>query len=379
MSELKIIEQKSASWLDLARQMSKTFSERAAGHDDTDRFVEENFKDLKSAKALSLHVPAEFGGGGASYAELCDFVRVLGQGCGSTALAFSMHSHLLAAVVWRWKNQNAPVEPLLKRIAAEQLVLISSGGSDWLNGSGTAEKVEGGYKITGRKIFASASPMGDLLMTMAVTTEPGAGPTVLHFPVSFKSPEVKVLNNWRVMGMRGTGSNDLEINGLFVPDNAVAVRRPQGKWHPAMHVVAKVAIPLIYSAYIGVAEAAREIATRECVKKRTNPDTQTFVGEMENELAAARLAWKAMVDLGTSAAPGDETTSAVMTYRGLMERSAIQTVEKAMRAVGGASFYRSLGLERLFRDIQGAHFHPVQDKPQARLTGRFALGLPLDE
>jgi acyl-CoA dehydrogenase len=290
-----------------------------------------------------------------------------------------MHNHLLAALVWRRKNQKAPVEPLLKRIVAEQIVLISSGGSDWLNGSGAAEKVENGYKFNGRKIFASASPVGDLLMTTAVVQDPVKGPTVIHFPMSFKSPELKILDTWHVMGMRGTGSHDLEIKDFFVPETSVAVQRPQGKWHPAMHVVAKIAIPIIYSVYYGLAETARNIAIQQCIKKRSNIDTQILIGEMENELTSARLAWDAMVNLGSTSTPGDETTNQVMIYRGLLTRSVIQTVNKAMEAVGGASFYRSLGLERIFRDIQGAKFHPLQEKPQIRHAGRFALGLPSDE
>jgi alkylation response protein AidB-like acyl-CoA dehydrogenase len=52
-------------------------------------------------------------------------------------------------------------------------------------------------------------------------------------------------------------------------------------------------------------------------------------------------------------------------------------VEKAFELAGGAAFYRSAGMERLFRDIQGARFHPVQEMPQRRYAGRLALGLPL--
>ena len=75
---------------------------------------------------------------------------------GSTALTFSMHSHLLAALVWRYEQGLTPsVEPILRKIADEELILVSTGGRDWLNGSGTAEKVDGGYKISGRKFFSS--------------------------------------------------------------------------------------------------------------------------------------------------------------------------------------------------------------------------------
>ena len=182
------------------------------------------------------------GGGGASHTELCEFLRELAQSCGSTALALSMHMHLLAATVWRWR-QGHPVEPLLKRIVQEQTVLISSGGSDWLDSSGTAEKVDGGYCITARKIFSSGCPKGDLLMTTAVYDDPQDGPTVLHFPVPFADERVTITDTWHTLGMRGTGSHDVMIEGVFVPDSAVALRRPKGQWHPFFNVVASGGVP----------------------------------------------------------------------------------------------------------------------------------------
>ena len=86
-------------------------------------------------------------------------LRILAHDCGSTALAFSMHTHQVAIPAWRWRHQKvAAVEPLLKRVAAERIILLSSGGSDWIGGSGKAEKVEGGYRITARKVFTSGAP-----------------------------------------------------------------------------------------------------------------------------------------------------------------------------------------------------------------------------
>ena len=89
---------------------------------------------------------------GASHAELAAFLREIATYCGSTALAFSMHSHVVATAVWRWRHDKAPLEPLLRRIAGEQLALVSSGGSDWLPSSGTAEPVPGGFRIRARKV-----------------------------------------------------------------------------------------------------------------------------------------------------------------------------------------------------------------------------------
>jgi acyl-CoA dehydrogenase len=64
--------------------------------------------------------------------------------------------------------------------------------------------------------------------------------------------------------------------------------------------------------------------------------------------------------------------------RTIAGRAVIRTVEKAMEVVGGASFFRVLGLERLFRDVQGVRFHPLQEKPQQFYTGRLALGLDVN-
>src|SRR5437764_9512418 len=148
-------------WVALAQQLGTEFAPRAAAHDSDDSFVAENFDILKQHSIFAAGVPQELGGGGASHAELGAFLRELAHHCGSTALALSMHTHLVAATVWRWR-QGQPVEPLLKRIAAEETVLISSGGSDWLDSSGKAEKVDGGFRVTARKVFSSGCPMGDL-------------------------------------------------------------------------------------------------------------------------------------------------------------------------------------------------------------------------
>ena len=130
------------------RQLAPLLAERAERLDENDTFVAENYVLLKDAGLIEAGVPREFGGGGADVPELADMLRQLAHSCGSTALAFSMHTHQVAIPAWRWRHQKvAAVEPLLKRIAAERLVLVSTGGSDWVGGSGEAVPVEGGYRI----------------------------------------------------------------------------------------------------------------------------------------------------------------------------------------------------------------------------------------
>lgn len=366
------------TWLRRADRLAEDFAARAGEHDVDATFVAAAFERLKADGFFKALVPVELGGFGAGYDEIAAVIRRLGASCGSTALAFSMHCHLVAVAAWRWRNEKAPTDGLLKRVASENLVLISSGGSDWLKSAGTATKVEGGYRIKAKKGFASGCPAGDLLMTSAVTEDPEKGPTVLHFAVPFKAEGVKILDTWRVMGMRGTGSNDVELNDVFVADAAISGRRPQGKWHPLFHTISMVAFPLIYSAYMGVADGARAKALTLARKRADDGNIAYLAGELENAHASAEMAFEQMVQIALNEKPGAETTNRTMIRRTIVAQNAIKTVERAMELAGGVAFYRELGLERAFRDVQAARFHPLQEKPQLRYSGRLALGWDID-
>ena len=366
-------------WIGVARELVPVFAARAAQHDADDTFVADNYAELRRRRVFSAGVPAELGGGGASHAEMCDVLRTLAHGCSSTALALSMHTHQVLIPAWRWHHERAPVEGLLRRLAADELILASSGGSDWLAGSGRAEKVEGGYRVTGRKIFASGSPAADLFSTMAVHDDPAEGPTVVHFMIPFDAPGVTLHDNWRTLGMRGTGSHDVTLDGVFVPDAAVGARRPSGRWSPVWHVVATTALPIVYSVYVGVAEAARDIAVREATRRRDDPATQELVGALDTELTAARLALRAMVEAANRERVGPDVTNDVMLGRTLVGQAVLRTAELAMEAAGGAAFFRGAGLERLFRDVQGARYHALRGVAQRRYAGRFALGLDVND
>ena len=365
-------------WAGVARELAERFAIRAGAHDAADTFVADNYAELRARRMFSAGVPTELGGGGASHAEICDVLRLLAHGCSSTALALAMHTHQVLIPAWRWRHERAPVEPLLRRIAAEQLILVTSGGSDWLSGSGRAERIEGGYRVSARKVFASGSPVADLFMTMAIYDDPREGPTVLHVAIPFGSPGVTIHDNWRALGMRATGSHDVTLDGVFVPDAAVGVRRPPGRWSPVWHVVATIALPLIYSVYVGVAEAARDIALAEAGRRREDGETQEQVGAMEVELAAARMALRSMIDAANGERMGPEVTNQVLVGRTLVGAAAVRAVEAALDVARGAGYFRALGLERLFRDVQAARYHPLRGAAQRRYTGRLALGLDID-
>src|SRR5688572_5763128 len=115
-------------WTRRAHELGPQIAASAEAADQNDAFVAENLKLLKVEGFHTAGVPAELGGGGASHAELSDMLRALASYCGSTALAFAMHTHAVALPAWRWRRTPEAVEGLLKRVVAEKLTLVSSGG-----------------------------------------------------------------------------------------------------------------------------------------------------------------------------------------------------------------------------------------------------------
>jgi acyl-CoA dehydrogenase len=363
-------------WRGIVAEIAPQLAAEEARADASNSFVAGNYKLLRERGFLELGVPAELGGHGLTRTELAAVLRTLAHHCSATALAFAMHTHPVAAAAWRWRNQKAPTDGLLRRVAAERIQLLSSGGSDWLPGSGTATKVEGGYRIDARKVFASGAPTANVFMTTAIE-QTEQGPTVLMISIPMSAKGVSIVETWDTLGMRGSASHDVVLDGVFVPDAAVGGRRPAGVWHPSMHIIAMVAFPLIYGVYTGIAEAARDIAVAAAAK-RADTASLEMVGELHNECTAAGLAHDAMVAFAETAQPGADTTNAIFTYKALIARSALETVDLALEVAGGAGYFKRAGLERLFRDIQGARFHPLRSVPQRQLAGRLALGLPID-
>lgn len=361
-------------------ELGPQFAGRAAELDRNDRFAAENYASLKEHRFFSALVPEELGGGGARYAEMCNALRALAGYCGSTALAASMHQHLVAANVWKYKTKGEGA-PLLEKIAAQQLVLVSTGARDWLESNGSIAKVEGGFAYTGTKAFASGAPAGDLLMTSGPYEDPEHGWQVLHFPIPCNAHGVRIANDWQVSGMRGTGSNTVTLEHVFIPESAVSLRRPRGKFHPFYGVVLSVAMPLVSSVYVGLADRAAHLAREEARRRPYSQALALQLGELENERATAEVALDSMIGLCNEYGfpPNAQQASDVLVRKTLAVQAAIRTTQKAFEIIGARAFHRAHELDRILRDVQAGEFHPLPQKRQQEFTGRVALGLePVD-
>ena len=157
----------------------------------------------------------------------------------------------------------------------------------------------------------------------------------------------------------------------------MALKRPAGEWHPLFQIIATYAFPLIYAAYLGTAESARDIALALARDRRGEARQPRLVGEMESTLRSAQLAHAHMLAVAERNQPSAESVSEVMIGRQLVEQAAIRTVELAMEVAAGSGFYRAAGLERRFRDVQGARYHPMRRDVQRHYTGALTLGDPV--
>ena len=127
-----------------------------------------------------------------------ELLRLLGRRYSATAVGFAMHCHLVAAQLWRHRH-GMDASALFRKVVADRAVLISTGASDWVASSGSARRVEGGYRVSARKSPASGCEAGHLLVTSIRWDEAPDGPKGLHcacpFYTSYPADEGTVVNS----------------------------------------------------------------------------------------------------------------------------------------------------------------------------------------
>lgn len=361
--------------LDRARELGPRITAHAARHDAEGSFVSEAYDELRTAGLLRAAVPVELGGDGATVAELTALQRELGHHCGSTALASAMHQHVVAFTAWRHRRGLPGAEATLRRVAEEQILLVSTGGGDYTHPHGDAVKVDGGYRVTGRKRFASQSVQGAVMSTMFCFDDPEQGRRVLNMAVPFASEGVAVADNWDTLGMRGTASNDIDLVDVFVPDEKVLANRPWGVLDPPLQVISSIAFPIVTGAYLGIAEAAYDAAVAAASRRASDPSAQRQIGVMRSRLQVATWALDgALALVGDDPTPSYDTVLAVMAAKAEVARAGLEVCDLAMEVAGGPAFFKGSVIERAYRDIRAVKFHPFTPEDTLLALGRDALG-----
>lgn len=373
----------------LAAELGAQFAPRAAAHDRDNTFVEENFRALRAAGYTRLAIPEELGGLGATLRQVCFAQAELARGCAATALAVNMHIYLTLANVYRWKHGAEAAGAVLRKVAEEELILMTSGGSDGLQPGATAERVDGGYRVTGRKVFCSQAPVADILVTAAAYDDPAEGRVILMLSVPMQSAGVRIVETWDALGMRGTASHDVQLDGVYVADARVVARRPWGRLDPVLRSASiHFAVPTA-AVYYGIAAAARDEAVRLVHHSAragqdpsADPLVQRQVGLMDYKLRVAWWSVLGMLDeLGDEYAyPLDDRTVAMcMQAKRCAVTEATEVVDLALQVAGGASYFKRSPLERAYRDVRAGAYHPLTPERTLLYAGRLGLDLPADQ
>ncbi len=371
----------------LAAELGQEFSAQAAQHDRENSFVAENFDRMRERGYLRLAVPEALGGLGASMRQVCYAQAELAKHCASTALAVNMHLYLVLANAYRWRHGAAAAEGVLRRVANDGIVLMTSGGSDGIWPSGTAVRENGGFRVSGRKMFCSQAPVADVLVTMAAYDDPIEGPGVLLMGIPTTSSGLRIVETWDTLGMRATASHDVQLDDVAVSEAQVVARRPWGKVDPALRSAGVHFAPPVAAVYFGVAAGARDEAVRVLCERRNgdglplaqDPTSQRLVGLMDHKL---KVAWwslaGALGELGEDYTPDEAALALVMLAKRQVVTEAVEIVDLAMEAVGGSAYFKRSPLERSYRDVRAGTFHPLNPEKTLLYAGRMALGQPVE-
>jgi acyl-CoA dehydrogenase len=344
----------------------------AAESDRTGELDVAAFERLRAAGVTAALVPGEFGGAGMTHAEIGQILRVLGASDPAVGVTLAMHSHLVAAQVWRHRH-GIDAGAFLRKVASGAIA-ISTGASDWVASNGTAARVAGGFRVSARKAPASGCEIGDLLVTSIHWADDD--PKVIHCAIPFAADGVRIERTWDTLGLRATGSHTVVLDDVFVPDAAVSLTRSATQWHPVWNTVIGAALPLIMAAYVGIADAAVETAL-QLTRGRSDDQVLQLTGEMLNEHTTAADVVRAMfLEADDLNFDNTDAIAALMLSRKTVAADAlVHTVRLAIEIVGGIGYTRASALERLYRDIHGSLFHPLPRAKQTRFTGRVVRGL----
>jgi alkylation response protein AidB-like acyl-CoA dehydrogenase len=254
-----------------------------------------------------------------------------------------------------------------------------------MTSSTVAERVEGGYRVTGKKIFGTESAVCTEFSTRARYDDPERGPQVLFFRLPRDVEGMRMKQTWDTMGMRATLSDDFELENVFLPDEAVFHSYPVGHFDATMlKTVWGWAMPTFGAVYLGIGAGALEFA-REQVQARgrqDDPQVQNLFAEMEVLLETARaVLYRHAQEMDSGAlyaeVPVQDGMARAVLAKYVTTNNAVAIVDRALHVVGGAGYYRRFPLERMYRDVRAGPIMPYSNLEAHDLFGRTSLGIEI--
>lgn len=360
------------------KDVAKEFSVRAQKYDEERAFPAENIADLKKMKYTTLTLPQEFGGAGEGLTTFLLGQEIIAEHCGSTSLAIGWHNMVILELLENktWTEENK--KKLFKEIADGALVNRAASepatGSPTRGGRPETIALREGDKwvLNGRKTYTSLAPALDIFLVSAWIPDEE---TIGWFKVYKNQSGVSIEETWDMISMQGTGSHDLLMENVVLPEEYFVERasaRKASGW--LLHIPA---------CYIGIAKGARNYAIQFAKTYSPNslkgtiselPHIQAKIGQMELELMQSRSflysvaqRWEQYPEKREQMGPELAAVKTAITNQ------AISIVDTAMRIVGAQSLQRKNPMQRYYRDVRAGLHNPPMDDSTLTLLAKSAL------
>ena len=379
----------------LTEDMLERFRTRAPAYDRENKFFQEDFDELKAAGYLKMTVPKELGGMGFSLYDVSQVTRRLAMYAPATALAMNMHHYWVGLAADLWRGGDKSCEWILKEAAAGEVFAAGHAetGNDIpvLLSTCKAERVDGGYKFTGRKSFGSLTPVWTRLGVHGMDTSDPKAPKVVHGFLPRGTAGMTIKETWDVLGMRATRSDDTVLEGAFCPDRYIARVIAPGAAGMDAFVLGIFAWALLNfgNVYYGLALRVRDLIVEHVKSKSAialtrsmayHPGVQQGIADIVMELEAIGPQLDAATrDWSEGVNHGGHWPIKIVSAKYRAVEGAWRVVDRALDLSGGFGMFKKSEMERLFRDARAGRFHPANSLLSHELVGKLTLGINPDE
>ena len=378
----------------LTQALLERCRERAPKYDRDNTFCQEDFDELKAAGYLKLALPTKYGGQGLTLAEVARETRQLALYAPATALCINMHNYWIGTAADLMRNGDTSLDWLLREAAAGEVFAAGHAeqGNDipGLLSTTKAQRVEGGYTLTGRKSFGSLSPVWTRMGVHAMDTSDPSAPKIVHAFLPRDTPGVSIKNTWDVLGMRATRSDDTVLDAAYVPHKYIVRIVPAGAAGADMFVVGFLTWALVNFAniYYAIGLRTREVLVEQLKTKTSiamsrpmiyHPEVQHGIAEITMDLETMGPHVEGVAKDWSEGRIGPDWLVRLFAVKHRTVEAAFRIVDRALDLSGGFGMFKKSELERLFRDCRAGRFHPANPALTHEVIGKISLGINPDE
>ncbi|MGE7760301.1 acyl-CoA dehydrogenase family protein [Peribacillus sp. NPDC097895] len=372
--------QKQKEYLQKLEEAIQSFSGRSEALDESNGFPFENIQELKEFGYPKLTLAKKDGGYGGSLYDFLLCQEKIAQHCGPTALGIGWHVGTVLSLTEKRPWEKEVMDELFDHVSKG--ALINTAASE----AGTGSPTRGGrpetfaikkgehWCLNGRKTFTTLSPVLDIFLVTAWVPEDEQQGTFL---VHRDELGVSIEETWDMISMQGTGSHDLVLNDVSLPEKYYVMKSNGQKRKPEAWLLH------IPACYLGIAVASRNYAVEFAKTYSPNsltgpirdlPNVQRTIGEMELELNEAHHFLYSVAEKWEQHPEDHEELSK---HLGAVKLSvvnkSISIVDNAMRVVGAKSLQRKNPLQRYYRDVRAGLHNPPMDDATITLLAKSAL------